>query len=869
MPAFWRRRTHEDFGEEVRAHLELETERLIGEGLSPDAARRAARKAFGNVVAVTERFHEASRWFWLEQLSQDLRYAWRGMVKSPSFLATSVLTLAIGLALVTVAFTIFNAYVLRPFAVEDPASLHRIGWRTRDGGGQAFRWRDYQELRERRDLFDASVAEDMRFVSSNGRPLSTALVSENYFEALRPRVLLGRPLAAIDAGAPVIVLSYQAWQRLYAGDPGALGREVEIDGRPFAIVGVIGPAFAGLDEYPRDAWVPITSYAEGRPGLLGAGEPARLEITARLRTDVNLAHAESALTPFMARMSDRASDAGGVRAHIRPSATPNPLSLELLAVLSPVFAAFGLVLAAACANVSNVMLARAIARRREIGVRLALGASRGRVVRQLLTEGLLIAVLAGVAGLALAAWALRAGLVALFSTLPPSMASLLRVVPMDFDARVFLFALGVAAATTLVFALLPALQASRLSLTDALRGQRSGTVAGSRLRSALVMGQVAVSLVLVVGALTLARNFTALAATDLGYRTEGVYSVNVRGEQTGLVPRLAEALAADSRIAEVAVTGGNPLFIRSRAVAASAGGGTAPAGTRYTFVSPEYFSILRMPIVRGRAFRPDESRASARVAIVSEATGRAFWPGANPVGQIITIERPEGRPVDELPGYAEVIVVGTTRDVVSGMLFDGRDAGHIYLPTHPADPHAIAVLVRPRAEGAIGPDSALQQIFRRVSSTPEVFEAVPLDDMRRVQIYPLRAAAWIGLLLGAIALVLSVSGLYGVLTYTMNQRTREIGIRMALGATAGAVVALVMRQSARLAGAGAIAGLVFSFGAMKALSAAIQLQSVSLLQVVPFAGGVTLVLAATAAAAFQPARRATRVDPAETLRAEA
>jgi macrolide transport system ATP-binding/permease protein len=179
------------------------------------------------------------------------------------------------------------------------------------------------------------------------------------------------------------------------------------------------------------------------------------------------------------------------------------------------------------------------------------------------------------------------------------------------------------------------------------------------------------------------------------------------------------------------------------------------------------------------------------------------------------------------------------------------------------------VLVRPRAEAAIGPDSALQQIFRRVSSTPEVFEAVPLDDMRRVQIYPFRAAAWIGLLLGAIALVLSVSGLYGVLTYTMNQRTREIGIRMALGATAGAVVALVMRQSARLAGAGAIVGLVFSFSAMKALSAAIQLQSVSLLNVVPFAGALTLVLAATVAAAFQPARRATRVDPAETLRAEA
>jgi predicted permease len=570
----------------------------------------------------------------------------------------------------------------------------------------------------------------------------------------------------------------------------------------------------------------------------------------------------------MSRMADPASDSRELRATLVSSATATPLSLDLLAVLSPVFAAFVLVLVTACANVSNVMLARAIARHREIAVRLALGASRGRVVRQLLTEGLLIAVLAGAAGLALASWTLRAGMAALFNTLPPTMAALFRVAPLSFDARVFLFVLGIAAATTLVFALLPALQASRLSLSDALRGQRNGTVAGSRLRSALVVGQVAVSLVLVVVALTLAKNFSSLGATELGYETRGVYSVNVRSGETGRVPRLAEVLASDPRIAEVAATGGNPLFIRSRAVAASAGTGGAAASTRYTFVSPEYFSILRMPIARGRGFRADEARVSARVAIVSEATARAFWPGANPVGQSIRIERPEGRPVDELPGYTDVTVIGTTRDVVSGMMFDGRDAGHIYLPTDAAAPHAIAVLVRPRTDGALGPD-VLQEIFRRAGPDPDLFEAIPLDEMRSTQMYPLRAASWFGSLLGAIALMLSISGLYGVLSYTLSQRTREIGIRMALGASAGAVVRLVMRQSARLAGLGAILGLVIAFSALKALSAVIQLDRISLLNVVPFTAALALVVAATAAAAFQPARRATRVDPAETLRAEA
>ena len=220
--------------------------------------------------------------------------------------------------------------------------------------------------------------------------------------------------------------------------------------------------------------------------------------------------------------------------------------------------------------------------------------------------------------------------------------------------------------------------------------------------------------------------------------------------------------------------------------------------------------MLRIPIRQGRAFSAAEARASARVAIVSAATAAAFWPGADPIGQSIRIERPEGRPVSELPGYSEVTVVGVVPDVVSGMLFDGRDAGHIYLPTHPADPHAIALLMRPRSDRDLGPP-ALQEIFRKAAPDPQVFEAIPLGEMRDAQMYPIRAAAWIGSMLGAIALVLSVSGLYGVLSYTLTQRTREIGIRMALGATAAAIVRLLMGQSARLAGIGAAIGLAVAF----------------------------------------------------------
>jgi predicted permease len=504
-------------------------------------------------------------------------------------------------------------------------------------------------------------------------------------------------------------------------------------------------------------------------------------------------------------------------------------------------------------------------------VRLSLGATRGRVVRQLLTEGLFIAVLSGCAALALAAWILRAGVVALFSTLPPTLAAIIRVVPLSLDYRVFLFALVVAAATTLAFALVPALQASRQRLTDALHGQRSGTRSAARLRSALVVAQVAVSLVLVVVALTLARNFRSLGALDLGYQTRGVTSINIRGDDARILGRLTDVLSADPRIAELAVTGGNPLFIASRNVAARPAAGPDPlpaVATRYSFVSPEYFTILRLPIVRGRAFTSEEASAAAPVTIVSEATARAFWPTADPIGQRIAIERANGRPVEEIDGYPEVTVVGIVPDVVTGLLANGRDANHMYMPVHARHPQATALLMRPRSASELRGD-ALPELFRRTGVDAETFETVPLDEMRDAQMYPLRAAAWIGGILGTIALILSISGLYGVLSYTLSQRTREIGIRMALGATAGAVVALVMRQSVRLAGIGAIAGLGIAFAALRFLSSVVRLKEVTLLDVAPFAAALVLVLAATALAAYQPARRATRVDPAETLRAEA
>jgi hypothetical protein len=406
-----------------------------------------------------------------------------------------------------------------------------------------------------------------------------------------------------------------------------------------------------------------------------------------------------------------------------------------------------------------------------------------------------------------------------------------------------------------------------MSLTDALRGPGGSPRRGSRARNALVVGQVAVAVVLVVLAVTLARSGAAVGAIDLGFDTDGVMSVNVRGEQDDLARPLADALAADPRVSEVAVTSGNPLFNNMATVAAAAAGTLATTHTPTTFVSPEFFSILRIPILRGRAFRPDEARSAARVAIVSAATAKAFWPGADPIGKTIRIERADGRPVDELLDYPEVTVVGTVGDIVTGMMIAGRDAGHIYLPMTSANAHATAILIRGRADRRLGAD-AMQEMFRRVAPDPQIFEVLPLADMRTVQMYPLWAASSVGALLGVVALVLSVSGLYGVLTYTVSRRTREIGIRMALGATARAVVRLVLEQSARLAGIGALVGVVVTFVAMKLLATIIRFTTISLVDVAAFAAGVTLIGAATILAAYRPARRAAGVDPAQTLRCD-
>ena len=576
-----------------------------------------------------------------EHLARDIGYGWRGLWRDPTFALTTVTTLAVALALVTAVFAVFNAYVLRPYAVRDPYSLHEIRWSAQDGGGRVFEWRDYQELRGMQALFDGVIAERNRPVSFTGRQLLAAFVSGNYFETLGGRILLGRGLSEFDTAAPgsapVVVLSHDAWRRLFDRDPAIVGRELRLNEASLTIVGVAREEFSGLNDTPPDLWIPVTMHRD-----VIKEELRGVAVIGRLRTGVTAAQAEAALTPAMARMSGRSDP---VRAEVLLQATPAPLTLELLAVLSPVFAAFVLVLFTACANVSNVMLARANARQREIGIRMSVGAGRGRVLCQLITEGLLVAALAGLAGVAVASLVIRTGLAVFFATLPPAAGAFARAVPLHFDYRVFLFTFAVAAGTTVMFALLPALHATRLSLTTALRGEIGYGGRGATLRSVLVVGQVAVSLVLLVAAATLLRNGRIAASTDLGLETAGVGSVRqLAARNTNLIPQAAAVLAAEPRFASVAVTSRNPLLGDLPKLSLGPADTDRVFAASYMYVSPEYFDTVRIPIARGRGFGTDEGRSEAKVAIVSESAARLLWPGADPVGRIITVwTQPEVR----------------------------------------------------------------------------------------------------------------------------------------------------------------------------------------------------------------------------------
>ncbi|HEX9759719.1 MAG TPA: ABC transporter permease [Candidatus Acidoferrales bacterium] len=834
----------------------------------------------------------------MDTLFQNIRYAVRMMGKSPGFTAVAVITLALGIGLNTALFSVVNAVLFKPLPAERPDELATV-WNTSPNefvSHQPMAYPDYADLRDASQSFSAISAYAMVPLALESDGESHMVIGQvatgNFFQMLGVRTALGRtflPEEDVTRGThPVVVLSHAAWQRRFGGSPGVLNSTIRLNGNAFTVVGVAEPKFTGLIRgFTPEVWLPMALMSTLRSTVginIEEGEtppstPApddRLDnrrarwlwVMGRLKPGVTVAQADAEMRTLGERLKEQYPDSN----RDRPVSVLPASDVKFLPGIDTVLygASFvllgvvGLVLLIASANVANMLLARATSRRREVAVRLAMGASRGRLVGQLLTESALLAVAGGGVGLLLALWS-NAALNGVELPLPVQLN-----LGLALDLRVLFYTLGVALLTTLAFGLVPALQASRADLVGALKEDTSGS-GGSRgkrrLSNALVVVQVALSLVLLIGAGLSVRSSLNAQRIDPGFDADGVITASLWLDLAGYdVPRaeefyrrLTERLGALPGVESVATASQVPLSfeISIEGVAAE---GAEPAERRdwpqvdAAEVDSAYFQTMRIPILRGRAFNERDTREAARVVVINETFATRFWPGQDPLGKRV---RYEGEQI-----LREV--VGVARDGKYRTLGE-ESRPFIYQPVTQVDARSRTVLVR--VAGDPGPVmAALRNEVRQLDETIPVTGLQPLVETISATLLLPRIGASLFGLFGVLGLVLASVGLYGVIAFTVSQRTHEIGIRMALGAQRGDILRLVIRQGLVLTLIGLVIGVAASLGATQAI--AVILYGISPTDVWTF-GGVSLLLVAVAVlACWIPARRAARTDPMVALRYE-
>jgi predicted permease len=528
--------------------------------------------------------------------------------------------------------------------------------------------------------------------------------------------------------------------------------------------------------------------------------------------------------------------------------------------LTPVLLAFALVLLIACANVANIMLARALARQREIGIRLALGADRARLVRQLLTECVLLSLPAAAAGFLISRWTVDVGVRAMFASLPQDVVPYIRVLPLAPDARVFAFVLLAAVSSALLFGLVPALQATRPNIVQASRGDFDTAFRPGRLRGGLVVVQITVCALLLITSGVLLRGAERARGAQTGLRTADVVYVRLDERTRALA---LHTLATHPVVRDVAGSTSTPLDGIYPSIPLRADDSRQVEQSAYNFVSANYFSVLGIPLVAGRGFTPEDEVNGAPVAIVSDAAARRLWPGRSAIGRYlhIAVDLPlESR----IAGVRIARVVGIAGNTVTGWIGTGLERPLVYYPSAVGQP-GMGLLALVRGSPVLAREQLDKDLDFALASAP-IDQIHTLDELLAMQVYPFKAFSWISAVIGAIALLLTVAGVYGVLSYLVTQRTREIGIRMALGASIAGVVRMVLRQSLAFAVLGSAIGVTLALGASRLLASGIPM--VDAFDVTGYASGVLVILAASIAASYAPARRAARVDPLQALKSE-
>jgi len=872
---FRKQKADRELHEEIQFHLQSLIDQNVGQGMKPEAARYAALRELGHLEPVKEECREVRKVNFIENVLQDVHFGLLMLRRNPGFSALAILCLVLGIGSNAAVFSWVEGILLHPY----PAVAHQerllmlAATRRGEAGYNGFSWPDFLDLQRSCTLCDAVIAEKIVGVtlSIGDRAESGAgsLVSSNYFDAMGVRPILGRGFEADEDfgrnGHPVTVISYQLWQNRFKGDPGIVGKTQVLNGIPHTIVGVAPKGFYGtFIGYSWKLWVPISMQERFEPGgykMENRGE-RWIEGFVRMKPGVTVEQVQAEASAVAERLENSypATNRGlGIKVLPLWKAPFNGASF-MLPTLGIALGIGVFVLLIVCANVSNLLLVRFFARRHEISARLALGAARGRVLQQLFTEGLILSVIGAAGGILLAYWC-RNLLVVL---IPPRSGPIF--LPGQMDWRVLVLSAGVCLISTVLFALVPVLESSKVDLASALKSE-SGSVIGARgrarVRAGLVVVQVSLSFVLLVGACLVVLSLEKIRTGSPGFSTDGVLSTAVNLMAAGYdTPRaknfqdaLIDRVQAIPGIESAAYGRVAPLGYRDYTEAPIAVEGYQSAANEqpmlsYNEVGPSYFATMGIPLISGREFTRADNETSPPVAIVNEAMVTQYWHGENPVGKRFQVN---GRWM-QVVGVAKVSKYRSIMEAPKAFFYVplrqnfAPTTGLVLRTQQPADAITRALA---REVHALDPDLA-------------PYAVITMHEQIERSTSGQHAAVMLLSIFGILAVVLATIGLYGVLSYAVSQSTRELGLRMALGARGSDLLRIVISQGLSLTATGIIVGATIALAGTRLLG--YLLYKVSPRDPLAFGSAFAVMIVAALAACFVPALRATRTDPVRALR---
>jgi predicted permease len=885
-------RLERELDEELRAHIEMRAQDNMAKGMTREEARYDAQRRFGNSMLLKEDTRAMDIVGWMETLGQNLRYAGRALRRNPGFAATAILTLALGIGANVATFAVVHAVLLNPLSYPHPEELVRVydDLRSSNTHDVGMPLQELWDLQDRSGVFQdisALMAADANLTGGD-RPERVELLgtSANYFTVLKVPPQLGRVYTQADAQPGFtmgVVISDGFWRRNFAGDPGVLGKKIRVDGDLYTVIGVMPPGFrhpgrtlttevdlwaaAGFNAPPFPQ--PVLRTVRLLPGAMG-----------RLKPGLTVGEAQARLDTFSAQLAREYPDAypaaagWGLRLVPAQEDLVGNVRTELVVLLGAV----GLVLLIACVNLANLLLARSASRQREIALRLALGASRSRLIGQLLTESVLLATISGAVGLAVVV-GLRSSLLRL------APADLPRLNEAGLSTGVLLFALGASILTGVLFGLAPALQGTRRSQVNSLREGSQGSGSSrrqTRISRVLVASEIALSLVLLIGAGLLLRSFWHLLEVRPGFEPRQLISARIWlavpndptqdpyrdiEKRAAFETEVLRRVSALPGVEEAAVGGATSLpmssarnqtafQIEGRAIESERAPVAEASG-----VSPEYFHVLRTPLVRGRTFRDTDNSKGQPVALIDETLARRYWPGEDPIGKHIRFGVAQ---TQNQPQNPWLTIVGVVGDIKSDG-FDTASAPHIYASGYQSPSYAEVIYLR-----TDGDPRSLEEAIRRevqaVDPTIPVFGVRRMDEILAKNLGERRFALQLLGIFAGVALLLASIGIYGVMAYTFSRRTNEIGIRMAMGAQRQDILRIALEEGALIVAFGVVSGLVGSLMLTRFLQS--MLFDVKPTDPITFAAITALLAGVTLLACFIPARRATQVDPLVALRYE-